>query len=389
MEVQKVMTYLDYSESTLREMDAYWTAKEIQQQPESWAKTYAMLKDNQAQIDSFLKPVLAKPGVRIILTGAGTSAFVGASIAPAMMKSLGARVEAIPTTDLVSNPHEYFQKDVPTLLVSFARSGNSPESVAAFECAEKLLSDCSQLAITCNEQGALYQRCAGDNKLALLMPEETNDKSFAMTSSFSCMLLSALYLFCPRDDFYKQLTLTMQATASLIETYNMMLKSVAIKKYQRVVYLGSGVSKGLAQESALKLLELTDGQAASSFDTPLGFRHGPKAIVNKDTLVVIFVSNDPYTRQYDLELLAELQRDSEVGQILSITAQDDPVLKQGESVMLSGMQQADDVFLLFPFIACAQVYALQHSLALGNTPDNPSSSGTINRVVQGVNIHAL
>jgi tagatose-6-phosphate ketose/aldose isomerase len=389
MEVQELMTYLDYSESTLREKDAYWTAKEIQQQPDTWAQTYGMLIDNKAQIDAFLKPILAKKGIRIILTGAGTSAFVGASIAPAIMKSLGARVEAIPTTDLVSNPHEYFQTDVPTLLVSFARSGNSPESVAAFECAENLLNDCSQLAITCNAQGALYKCCEGDNKLALLMPEETNDKSFAMTSSFSCMLLSALYLFCPSEDFYKQLTLSMHATASLMKTYNMMLKSVAIKKYQRVVFLGSGVSKGLAQESALKLLELTDGLASSSYDTPLGFRHGPKAIVNSDTLVVIFISNDPYTRQYDLELLAELQKDSEVGQILSITAQDDPIFKQSECIMLEGMAEVKDVFLLFPFIACAQIYALQHSLAIGNTPDNPSSSGTINRVVQGVKIHAL
>lgn len=383
------MTYLDYSESTLRETDAFWTAKEIQQQPETWGKTLKMLMENKAEIDGFLQPILAKKNIRIILTGAGTSAFVGASIAPAIMKSLGVRVEAIPTTDLVSNPHEFFQTDVPTLLVSFARSGNSPESVAAFECAEELLNDCSQLVITCNAQGALFKCCEGDNKLALLMPEETNDKSFAMTSSFSCMMLSALNLLCPNENFEKQLEKSQYSASSLMKTQNMKLKSVAKQKYQRVVFLGSGIFKGLAQESALKLLELTDGRAASSFDSPLGFRHGPKAIVNNDTLVIVFISNDPYTRQYDLELLAELQKDCEVGQILSVSAQDDPIFKQSESIMLEGMSDVEDVFLLFPFIVCAQVYALQHSLALGNTPDNPSSSGTINRVVQGVKIHAL
>jgi tagatose-6-phosphate ketose/aldose isomerase len=221
------------------------------------------------------------------------------------------------------------------------------------------------------------------------MPEETNDKSFAMTSSFSCMLLSALYLFCPSEDIGNQLTKSMQSTSSLMKTQNMKLKSVAKKKYERVVFLGSGVFKGLAQESALKLLELTDGHAASSYDSPLGFRHGPKAIVNNDTLVIIFISNDHYTRQYDLELLSELQKDCEVGQILSIAAQDDPIFKRSESIMLEGVSKVKDVFLLFPFIVCAQMYALQHSLALGNTPDNPSSSGTINRVVQGVKIHDL
>lgn len=383
------MTYLDYSESTLRDFDAYWTAKEIQQQPESWAKTAEMLIERTAQVDEFLKPILARKDIRIILTGAGTSAFVGDSIAPAMMKNLGCRVESIPTTDLVSNPYDFLQADVPTLVVSFARSGNSPESVAAFECADKLINDCYQLAITCNQEGALYRKCIGDRKLALLMPEETNDKSFAMTSSFSCMLLSALYVFCSRRNFEQQLGLTVEATASLLNTHNLMLKSVAMKKFQRVVFLGSGVTKGLAQESALKLLELTDGQALSTFDSPLGFRHGPKAIVNNETLVVIYISNDPHTRKYDLELLAELQNDNEVGQILSIAAKDDPTFKQSECIMLSGMSEVEDMYLLFPYIVTAQMYALQHSLAIGNTPDNPSSSGTINRVVQGVNIHAL
>ncbi|MGO0807051.1 hypothetical protein ACTPEF_23680, partial [Clostridioides difficile] len=32
--------------------------------------------------------------------------------------------EAIPTTDIVSNPYDYLKKDIPTLLISFARSGN-------------------------------------------------------------------------------------------------------------------------------------------------------------------------------------------------------------------------------------------------------------------------
>tara|TARA_R110002153_G_scaffold27063_3_gene84090 strand:+ start:8252 stop:9403 length:1152 start_codon:yes stop_codon:yes gene_type:complete len=383
------MTYLDYPESTLREMDAYWTAKEIAQQPETWAKTLKMLVENKEQIDAFLQPILAKKDIRIIFTGAGTSAFVGSSIVPTILKKFGGRVEAIPTTDLVSNPHEFFQTEVPTLLVSFARSGNSPESVAAFECAEKLVKDCSQLAITCNAEGALFKRCVGDNKFALLMPEETNDKSFAMTSSFSSMLLSALYVFCASDTFSKQMASAIKATSSLLNTNNLMLKSVAMKKYSRVVFLGSGGFRGLAQEGALKLLELTDGQAMSCFDSPLGFRHGPKAVVNSETLVIIFISNDPYTRQYDLELLAELQKDQEVAQILSISAKDDPTFKQGECIMLDNVADVEDAFLLFPFIACAQVYGLQHALAIGNTPDNPSSSGTINRVVQGVKIHVL
>ena len=383
------MTYLDYSESDLKDLDAYWTAKEIQQQPLVWEKALTNLIDNKEAIDAFLQPILAIKNLRIIFTGAGTSAFVGTSIVPAVLARLGLRVEAIATTDLVSNPREFFQAKVPTLVVSFARSGNSPESVATVDYADALIDECYQLAVTCNENGELFKRCSGKNKFALLMPEETNDISFAMTSSFSSMMLSALYLFCPTDDFKQQLQHSIFATESLITTYNDVLKSVALKKYERVIYLGSGVFRGLAQEGALKLLELTDGLAVSSFDSPLGFRHGPKAIVNGQTLVILFISNNPHTRKYDLELLKELQADQEVGQIVVVSAQADSQLSASESIELQGMDKANDIFLLFPYIACAQIYALQHALAIGNTPDNPSSSGTINRVVQGVHIHAL
>jgi tagatose-6-phosphate ketose/aldose isomerase len=383
------MTYLDYPEAELKTADAYWTAKEIQQQPLVWEKALANLVNNKSQIDAFLEPILAIKNLRIIFTGAGTSAFVGTSIVPAVSASLGLRVEAIATTDIVSNPHDFLQADVPTLLISFGRSGNSPESVATVDYADVVVKECYQLAITCNADGELAKRCSGKNKLALLMPPETHDVSFAMTSSFSSMMLSALYLFCPVANFKQQLQQSIFATEAMIAAHNSVLKTVALKKFQRVIYLGSGVFKGLAQEGALKLLELTDGAAVSSFDSPLGFRHGPKAIVNSATLVMLFISNNPHTRKYDLELLAELQADAEVGQIVAISAQPDKQLTASDSIVLQGMETAQDSFLLFPFIACAQIYAFQHALAIGNTPDNPSSSGTINRVVQGVNIHAL
>lgn len=383
------MIYLDYAESTLKELDAYWTAKEIQQQPQMWLETFAMLSQNESQISSFMAPILAQPGIRIIFTGAGTSAFVGESITPAVSAALGCRVEAIATTDLVSNPHEYFQAKVPTLLVSFARSGNSPESKAALEYADSLIENCYQLAITCNEDGHLYKSCQGTNKFALLMPEGTNDISFAMTSSFSCMLLSAIYVFGDKTHFETQLQQTVKATSELMKTHSMLLKGIAKQQFERVVYLGSGCFKGLARESALKLLELTDGKVVSCFDSPLGFRHGPKAIVNAKTLVVVYVSNDPHTRQYDLELVNELTNDSEVGKLVVVSAQNDNALTANDTILIETLSEQSDTFLMLPYIVCAQIYALQHALSLGNTPDNPSASGTINRVVQGVNIHAI
>ena len=41
-------------------------------------------------------------------------------------------------------------------------------------------------------------------------------------------------------------------------------------------------------------------------ESSLGFRHGPKSILNEKSVVALFMSQDPYTRKYDLDILREL-----------------------------------------------------------------------------------
>ena len=188
-----MMTHLQLDETELNRAGAFWTAREIAQQPASWLRTQELLRAHAKQIAGFLDPLLAKQDLRIILTGAGSSAFIGECLEPLLLNRLHRRVEAIATTDLLSGPLQYFQRDVPTLLVSFGRSGSSPESIAAVELSETLLRECHQLVFTCNEQGTLYRRCReAPNSLAILLPPETHDQSFAMTSSFTSMMLAAL-----------------------------------------------------------------------------------------------------------------------------------------------------------------------------------------------------
>jgi tagatose-6-phosphate ketose/aldose isomerase len=383
------MKYLDISEEKLTSAGGFWTAKEINQQPQAWLNTQAIIEKNAAVIDKFLSPLIAQEYLRIILTGAGTSAFAGGSIAPTLSEKLQRNVEAIATTDLVSNPLQYLQKSVPTLIVSFARSGNSPESLTAVEIATSVVDNCFHLVVTCNQDGLLFKHCKNNNEcLALLMPEETNDVSFAMTSSFTSMMFTALIVLNKNEGLAQNAQLIATSAQQVITQYNDQLKTIAEKKHSRVVFLGSGGLKALAQESALKLLELTDGQTVAVHDSPLGFRHGPKTIVNGETLVVIYLSNDSYTRKYDLDLLAELRKDGEVGQVVAITTQEDESI-QGDHILINHNDALTDSLLLFPYIVCAQIYAFHHALALKNKPDTPSVSGTVNRVVQGVIIHPL
>jgi tagatose-6-phosphate ketose/aldose isomerase len=208
-----------------------------------------------------------------------------------------------------------------------------------------------------------------------------------MTSSFTAMMLAASLVFCGSESGnVEQLA---RATSDLLAEHNAGMRTLAAENYSRVVYLGSNGFKALAREAALKLLELTDGKVVAAFDSPLGFRHGPKTIVTHDTLVFVFVSNDPYTRRYDLDLLRELRSDGLAGRIIAITAQAADVATQGDSVRLAHLATAGDGELYFPYIVCGQLYAFHRALALGNTPDQPSHTGTVTRVVHGVTIHPL
>jgi tagatose-6-phosphate ketose/aldose isomerase len=385
------MAKLNREEAELRALGALATASEIEQQPAMVRKTHDALVASKHALESFLCPLLDRTEMRAILTGAGTSAFIGECLAPYLAAELMCRVEAIPTTDLVSAPHLYFEPGTPTLLVSFGRSGNSPESVAALDLADRLVGEIHHLAITCNRAGALARKIgtAGSRRMAILLPEETHDQGFAMTSSFSCMTYAALAALSGIDRMGARVDRIAQAMKTVIATQTGAMKTLAGRGYERAVYLGSHVFKGLAREAALKLLELTDGGMIAACDSPLGFRHGPKTMINDRTLVVIFLSNDAHARRYDVDLLIEIRRDGRSGGMLAISGRDEGIPSGVEQILIPAMADAADVDLLIPFIAAPQIFAFEQAIGRGLSPDNPNVSGTVNRVVQGVRIHAL
>jgi tagatose-6-phosphate ketose/aldose isomerase len=337
----------------------------------------------RAKIEAVVAPLLARPEMRVVLTGAGTSAFIGEALAPWLSLRLDRTVDAVATTNIVSAPALYLRRDVPTLLVSFGRSGNSPESIAAIDVADAAISEVHHLLITCNGDGEMAKRQSA-NTLVVVLPEATHDRGFAMTSSFSAMMLSALSILGGIAAFDTHVPHIAAAVAEMLERAEPITKDLAGRGFERVVYLGSGIFQGLAREAALKLMELSDGRVVTAFDTAMGFRHGPKTIINDQTLVIAFLSNDPLTRRYDLDIVEELRSEGRCGAALVVSAGG----QQDDAITVSGMQTADDCDLLFPFIIPAQLFGLRVSQMLGLTPDQPNASGTVSRVVQGVRIYA-
>ncbi len=378
--------YFAYDAGWLEQRHALHTAREIWQQPDLWAALHRQLQEQQTLWQPFLTPLLANPRLQIVLCGAGSSAFAGRALAPWLREKTGRDVVAYGTTDIVANPHQYLDLTRPTLLVSFARSGNSPESVATVELADQLLPESYHLMLVCNPDSQLAQYAhQRDNVCSLVMPQGSNDQSFAMTSSFSCMMLSAALLLGPYSlaEAQRPLAAMVARCRELRDGLQPQVKALAASGLRRYITLGGSCFTGLAEEASLKMLELTAGQIVTRYDSPLGLRHGPKFMVDNQTLVLLMFSSGDYARQYDRDLWNELQRDGLAMQMVGLTGSTQALCEQ----MLNLHHAEDDVWLLFPYLLFTQMLAFESSLALGLTPDNPCPTGEVNRVVKGVTIY--
>lgn len=379
---------------TLKTMGAEITTREIRQQPELWEDTLKIYDDNAEAIAAFLQRAEAPGGAErthVVFTGAGTSAYVGDTCTPYLRHhgdNSKFRFSAIATTDIVCAPLDYLRPEDPTVLVSFARSGNSPESLAAVERAGQVVNNILFLNITCAPEGKLAQQFKDDDQNLTILIPGANDQGFAMTGSYSCMELMATMIFDTASHDEKA-TWVAQISAmgrDVVKREPEIQKWVS-SDFNRITYLGSGSFAGEARECQLKILELTHGLIATSFDSSMGYRHGPKSFVDDKTLVFDLVHNDPYTRQYDLDILNEIAGDEIALHTVAIQ-QDGATKFEGESFTFGAEYAAlPEAYLALPYVMVAQTVSLLTSVKVGNTPDTPSPSGTVNRVVKGVTIH--
>ncbi len=381
-------------EAALAAMGAHITTREIKQQPDLWESTLKIYENNLPAIESFLARAQKMSGekpVHVTLAGAGSSAYVSDTVTPYLrhVTDAGAYVfEPRPTTDVVSAPLDYLRPSDPTVFVSFARSGNSPESLAAVERADQVLDDVLFLNITCAPDGALARQFSGNERALTLLIPEANDLGFAMTGSYSCMELLCTLIFDPAP---------LERKAAWVAQASDMGRDVVAREdqiaswldgdFDRITYLGSGTLAGMTRECQLKILELTAGKIATCFDSSMGYRHGPKSFVDGRSLVFGLVSNDPYTRDYDLDILNEVAGDGIASHVIAIQ-QPGAEMFVGESFTFDGeVMPLPEGYLALPYVMVAQTVALLTSVKVGNTPDTPSPTGTVNRVVKGVTIH--
>lgn len=385
------MNYLNYQINDLKFKGGYYTAKEICLQPAMWQETWLKLLKEKSKVLKFLTKFMLEDNPYVVITGAGTSAFIGEVLEGPLQKKWGIPCRAIPTTDIVTHCENYFFKIRPTLLISFARSGDSPESLQAVRLAKKHCDKLYELNITCNAEGALAKNTEGENSCLFLLPEETNDRSLAMTSSFSSMLLAALLIMSIQDvlELKPVISRICDIGQNILDEYLPELKKIAEIDFKRVVFLGSGPLFGIAHESHLKVQELSNGKVVCKYDSFLGLRHGPKAVINSSTVVVYLLSGKNYVSFYELDLIRSI-KDMAVGEksvAIGNSIKDEELQFDLSIEFLSGRENLPEEFLVLPYILPAQIIGFYKSINLGLSPDSPSINGSISRVVQGVTIY--
>jgi tagatose-6-phosphate ketose/aldose isomerase len=378
---------LDRLSDGQKRLGYYHTMREILQQSWTWLDTCARVTACTADLRR------AVHGIRgLVLTGSGSSEYAGECVRMVLQKELGVTAQSIGGGVLLTHGRAALPAERPVLIVSLARSGDSPESVGAVASMLENDPGTRHLVLTCNKDGALATTWADDSRIqVILLDDRTNDRSLAMTSSLTNLVLAARYLgLLTAPDVYRCICerLGLICRAMFLDSFDA-IADVAGRRFDRVVYLGSGSRWGAARESALKMLEMTAGRVNTMSETWLGLRHGPMSYIDPKTLVVCFFSSDPLLRAYESDLLEELNR-KQLGLARVIVGEDIPsalVRTQDLVIETPGIFQIGDENAAVLDVVVGQLLAFNRCLRERLQPDSPSEDGVVNRVVESFTVH--
>ena len=386
---------LALSEDERIERGLVHTPREIRQQPDTWRRTYELFAEAAGGVRDFLAGagLTEGEGVRptVYLVGAGTSDYIGRALTSLLRREWRCEVQAVPSTDLLTDLDDYCIPGRPYLWVSFSRSGDSSEGVAVIEAALERHPSVRHLIVTCNGGGRMAREFGGrENVFVLVLDDAVNDRGLAMTSSFSNMVLAGQCLahvhhLNPYGRVVEELAARGEGFLGAAADA---AAALVAGRFTKFCFLGTGALRAVAVESALKVVELTAGRVYTWSESYLGVRHGPLSAVDAETLVVGFLSNDERRRAYELDLLGEVKGKRLAGRIVAVWPGCEPQSGEFDASLSLGLSQRfDDVYRPPLDVVFGQLLGLFSSLGQGLKPDTPSPEGAISRVVAGVQIH--
>lgn len=360
--------------------DHLHTWREIHQQPATWLDTVERVGNFRDELRALLDDAEF-----VILTGSGSSQYAGECVGQVLERDLRRSVRVFGGGAILLEDPAVFARGR-GLLISLARSGDSPESCGAVVSLLAAAPELRHLVITCNANGRLATQYRDEKRVRVLTLDlRTNDRSLVMTSSFTNMVIAAraLGMLNRWEQYGDEVQRIARAAESMLAAGDRIVE-LARHPFRRVVYLGSGPRFGAAREAALKMLEMTGGRIATLAETFLGVRHGPMTFINGETLIVCFLSTDPHTAAYELDLLQELNRKN-LGCSKLFAA--DVIGADGPDLALEYASGADDSTTAVLDVVVGQLLAFHRCVYEGLSPDNPSQDGVISRVVSGFNVY--
>ncbi len=366
------------------------TPREIDQQPATWRATRTLLQRERKRLAAFLSRAgIGLPGEEpkdgipaIFLVGAGSSDYIGRALVPLLARRWQCEARAVAATDLLLPHSEIMLPGRRYLWISFSRSGNSPESVSVVERALRSRPEIHHLLITCHASGKMAKAFTGrPNVSVIVLDEAVNDRGLAMTSSFTNLWIAGQSLaYFNHPDLWER---GIEELAGAAERWlPQMAKTAAAagqRRPARVCVLGDGSQRAVADETALKITELTAGKILAWPQTFLGLRHGPMAALNRATLILALMSSDPLRRRYERDLLNELRR-KQLAQHMLVWGADAEEIEGSWNLGTDISSIADDDRPPLDVMP-GQLLALFCAIELGLRPDEPSAEGVITRVV--------
>ena len=389
---------LDLPEQEKAERGLEHTPREIWQQPATWSKTYERCRERRADLREILRQAGIGRGTTasptVYLLGAGTSDYAGRALAPLLRQRWGCDVWAVPTTTLLTDFEDFHLTGREYLWISFSRSGDSPESAALLERALAQHREIRHVVITCNQRGQMAQLCSryAGRALALVLDDAVNDRGLAMTSSFSNMVVAGQCLAHLEDlaEFGDTVGQMVEAGRDFLPMAAEAAATINALGCTRGCFVGAGALRAVADESALKVVELSAGKVTTMAETPLGLRHGPISSVDGNTMFVAFLSNDTRRRGYELDLLREIDR-KRLGRVrVVVTAQsgDDASSLTDYCLSLDCAADLHDHYRPALDVILGQLIGLFASMRYGLKPDQPSPNGAISRVVSPIKLYS-
>jgi len=390
-------TLLELPEQEKTERGLEHTPREIWQQPATWSKTYERCREHCAELNDALRRAGIGRGSTssptVYLVGAGTSDYTGRALAPLLRRRWGCDVWPVPSTTLLTDFEEFHRPGREYLWISFSRSGESPEGVALLEQALDRHREIRHLVITCNQQGAMAQLCLRhpDRAVALVLDDAVNDRGLAMTSSFSNMVLAGQCV-----GHLEEFAQFGEVVAQMSETGRRFLPAAAetaaaitMLGCTRACFVGAGVLRAVADESSLKVVELSAGKVTTMAETPLGLRHGPLSSVDSQTLFVAYLSSEARRRGYELDLLREIDR-KHLGRVRAVVTANggDDVSALADYTLSLNCADFPDQYRPVLDVMLGQLIGLFASMRCGLKPDQPSPGGTITRVVAPIKLYS-